>query len=285
MSGRIDRFVLSDTAAAVEADLLPERPARRAPTGEHANAFIRRIARQLSRAQVALTVNELLVACGVLGAVGGIAAVLLWRSPVAALALAACGVLLPFAWLRWRYGRLVAALERQLPGTVNVLVTAVRAGHSLGRGLERIAEEAPEPTRSVLELAVREIGFGVPPEEALARVAERYPSDDLALVVAAISVQQKVGGSLPRVLELINGTIRDRIRIKGDIKSLTAQQRYSAYLLSSFPVLTAAGMMIVSPDYIQPMFDPGLGRIALAGAGALIVTGFLVMRSMGNVDV
>jgi tight adherence protein B len=160
----------------------------------------------------------------------------------------------------------------------------VRAGHSLLQGFEQVAHESVEPTRSAMQQVVREMGLGASQDEALDRMAERFPSEDLDLIVTAINVQHQVGGSLSEILDDMAVTLRERARIEGDIRALTAQQRYSAYILALLPVFVAIALYFISRDYISLLLEGKL-RFAAVGAALMIVVGFLTMRKMATIDV
>ncbi|HUG56549.1 MAG TPA: type II secretion system F family protein, partial [Candidatus Limnocylindrales bacterium] len=166
-----------------------------------------------------------------------------------------------------------------------LLASSVRGGHSLLQALEQVASQAPEPTRSAFALAVREIGLGASQEDALERLAERFPSEDLELIVSAINAHQQIGGSLAKMLEAIGQTIRERQHIAGDIRSFTSQQRYSAYVLSALPVAALLGLVMFSPDYIAVMFDDTGLRTALIVAAGMVFAGFFLMRRLATIDV
>ena len=261
------------------------RATRSLPKGRSTSASGRLIERLLSDARSSLSPRDVvLIAVVLVIVVGGLALLITREMPVALIA-AVLGGAAPLGWLRWRGGRVVGRFTRQLPDTVGLLASSVRAGHSFLQALEQVADDAPEPTKEALLLVVREIGIGASQEDALERLLVRYPSGDLELVIASINVQHQIGGSLARILESIAETIRERLRIEGDIKALTAPQRVSAYVLSGLPVFLTLGLLFISNDYISPLFEPGPLRIALFTAIALVVSGFLVMRSMSKIDV
>jgi tight adherence protein B len=191
----------------------------------------------------------------------------------------------PLWWLRWERGRVERRFGRQLLDTLAILGSSVRAGHSLLQALEHVVSEAPEPTRSAIALVVREIGLGASQEDALERLADRLPSNDLELIVSAVNVQHQIGGSLAKVIDAIADTIRERDRIEGDIRSLTSQQRYSAYILTLLPIAAAGGLFLTSPDYLAPLFAEGPLRMALFASSAMIAAGFLIMKRLANIDV
>ncbi|MBU6424111.1 MAG: type II secretion system F family protein [Chloroflexota bacterium] len=184
-------------------------------------------------------------------------------------------------WERRRRSR----FREQLADSLSLLASSVRAGHTLVQAFEQLAREAPAPTGAAFAAVVREIGLGAAHDDALHRLARRFPSEEVDLFVTAVNVQDQVGGSLAKVLDSIAYTLRERARIEGDIRALTAQQRYSAYVLALLPVAVAAMLTLVGPDYMAPLYEPGALRIVLVLAGLLILVGFLIMRRIAAIDV
>ena len=239
----------------------------------------------ITEAAVELTVLEVFGAMALGLILGLLIGLFVLGSIVIAIPMAAVGAFLPIMWLKLRRRRRLGKFQAQLAESVALLASAVRAGHSLLQGLELAAKESPEPTRSIIEVVVREIGLGAPQAEALERLAAMYPSEDIDLIVSAITIHQQAGGSLSKVLDLIADTIRERARIAADISALTSQQRFSAYVLSALPILVAIALFFISPDYIGVFFESTLLKFAMVGAGILVLAGFLVMRKMAAIDV
>lgn len=238
---------------------------------------------RLERAALDITAGEVVGAMAVLAAASALIAGVLW-GPMVAAAGFLFGAVLPLLWINLRHARRQRAFLAQLPDTIALLASTVRAGHSLLQGFEQVAHESIEPTRSAIEQVVREIGVGASQNEAIERLAARFPSEDLDLIVASINVQHEVGGSLAQSLDDMAGTLRERQRIDGDIKALTAQQRYSAYVLALLPVCVAAALFFISRDYIILLFE-GTLRFAAIAAGLMVVLGFMLMRRLASVDV
>lgn len=259
--------------------------ARRTGTAERVPIFLRYLQRLIARARADVTVREIVAAMAILGVLGFAAAAGLMGTLVAGPVGAPLAASLPIVWLRWRYPRLVAKFSGQLSDTIALLAGSVRAGHSLLQALEHVAAEAPEPTKSAFAVVVREIGFGASQDDALERLADRYPSEDLELIVAATNVHQQVGGSLAKILDVIADTIRERVRVAADISALTAQQRISAYVLSALPLFVMIALYLISPDYMGTLFEPGPLRLVVIGAAVMIVLGFLSMRRIASIDV
>jgi tight adherence protein B len=203
---------------------------------------------------------------------------------VPALVAAPLAATLPLFYIRFRHGRRQAAFRDQLADSVSLLASTVRAGHSLLQGFEQVAHESIEPTRSAMQQVVREMGLGASQDEALDRMAERFPSEDLDLIVTSINVQHQVGGSLSTILDDMAETLRERARIEGDIRALTAQQRYSAYILALLPLFVAVALFFISRDYVSLLLEGKL-RYAAIAAALMVIVGFLSMRKIASIDV
>ncbi|MGH2471842.1 MAG: type II secretion system F family protein [Candidatus Limnocylindria bacterium] len=238
---------------------------------------------RLDRAALDLTAGEVVAATAILAVSGGFVAAVLW-GPALALVGAPLAGWLPLLYIRIRHGRRQAAFRDQLADSVSLLASTVRAGHSLLQGLDQVAQESSEPTRSAMQQVVREMGLGASQDEALDRMAERFPSEDLDLIVTSINVQHQVGGSLAEILDEMAATLRERARIEGDIRALTAQQRYSAYILALLPVFVAVALFFISNDYVSLLLEGAL-RFAALGAALMVIVGFLIMRRIATIDV
>ena len=277
---------LADGTLAIAPDVAGSRRRREALRRirrDGGNRWLAAIEDRIENAALDITAGEVVAAMGLLAVVGAFIGFLL-EGPLGALLGMLVAGWVPLFWLQRRRVRRQGQFNEQLPDTVSLLASTVRAGHSLLQGLEQVAKESSEPTRSAFETVVREIGLGASQNEAIERLGQRFPSDDTSLIVASINVHQQIGGSLAHVLDDISATLRERVRIEGDIRALTAQQRYSAYVLALLPVAVAAALFLISRDYIQLLFEGSL-RWAAAVAGVLIVVGFLTMRKMASIDV
>ncbi|HEY6957764.1 MAG TPA: type II secretion system F family protein [Candidatus Limnocylindria bacterium] len=195
------------------------------------------------------------------------------------------GAMAPFVWLRWQRGRRRATFVQQLPNTVSLLASMVRGGNTFLQALEHVGQESEEPTRSAMSLVVREIGLGASQEDALDRLSQRFPSDDVTLLVASVNVHHQIGGALSGILERIAETLRERVRLQGEIRTLTAAQRLSAYVLAALPVLVAIGRALTDRESFDLFFTVDYLRIALIVAALMVVAGSYAMRRMAAIDV
>jgi tight adherence protein B len=177
------------------------------------------------------------------------------RNPVALVAAFLIGLYAPRFYLNRRKAGRLKAFAAQLPDTITLLANSLRAGSSFLQGMELVTREARPPISEEFERVVREMQLGVALHPALNNLVRRVASEDLELMVTAIQIQSQVGGNLATVLDAIAHTIRERIRIYGEIQTLTAMQRYSGYVITLLPVGLAALLFIISPTYMTVMVE------------------------------
>lgn len=245
------------------------------------------ISDDLESADLKITATELVLVQVVTGlAVGLLLAVL---APIIWLLLFPVGVLIGIyavrAYLRYLGARRVARFEDQLPNNLSILASSVRGGFSLFQALQLIAREAEEPAKTEFTRVIQEISLGNTTGTALEGLSKRIPTEDVDILVTAITMQQQTGGNLTHVLDVVASTIRERHRVKRDINTLTAQQRFSSIILAALPFLLGAVLFAISPTYISGLFQPGWVLCLPIGAVVMSVVGFLVMRRLAEIDV
>ncbi|MGH2451932.1 MAG: type II secretion system F family protein [Candidatus Limnocylindria bacterium] len=283
---RLAGFVYAGTTAGFALDVGGRRRralARRIRTRRQPLA--RHLTNKIAQAQADVSPGEVVAAMAILGGASFLIVAGATSSVIVGFAAGAGMTMTPLLWLEYLHRRASTRFLAQLMDTILLLASSVRGGHSLLQALEQVASQAPEPTRSAFALAVREIGLGASQEDALERLAARFPSEDIELIVSAINAHQQIGGSLARMLEAIGQTIRERQHIAGDIKSFTSQQRYSAYVLSALPLAALTALMVFSPEYVAVMFEDDGLRTALLVASGMVVSGFFFMRRLATIDV
>jgi tight adherence protein B len=210
--------------------------------------------------------------------VAGLVAAVAALPTVLILAAFALGATLPFGAVAFQANRRRAAFENQLPDMLAATSAALRAGHSLKRGLAAVVGEVPEPARGEFSRALAEARLGRPLEEALDALATRIGSADLDYVVTAIAVQAEAGGSLAQLFELVADTVRHRRQHARRLRSLTAQGRLSAYTLTALPFGLLAVLTAINPDSTAPLFHTHVGRLLLGGSVVSIGIGALCLR-------
>ena len=196
---------------------------------------------------------------------------------------------------RWYVGRRKAkrlqAFNDHLADTITLVGNALRAGASFLQAIELVVRETQPPISTEFNRVIREVNLGLPFEQALSNMVRRVRSEDLELMTTAISIQHQVGGNLAEILDSIAFTIRERNRIQGDIRTLTAQQRMSGYVVAGLPIFLVAILSVIAPNFMEPMFgDPyivgiPLGVIVLAIGAIMMLIGFLAIRKIVDIEV
>ena len=200
---------------------------------------------------------------------------------------AVAGAILPGVYVRTQQNKRLKKFDDQLPDMINLMVNGLRAGFSTMQAMEAISKELPPPISDEFRRVVQEMQLGVPMGRALDNLFRRIPSPDLDFMITAINVQREVGGNLAEILDTISFTIRERIRIKGEIQVLTSQVRVSAKILSFVPIGLALFLWFGYNDYMANLFIRGTfcGVSVLATGLVLIVVGYVVMMKMAAIEV
>jgi tight adherence protein B len=199
------------------------------------------------------------------------------RNPLAIAAFFLIGAFFPRFYLRRRQANRLKMFDTQLPDTITLLANSLRAGSSFLQGIELVTRESRPPISEEFERVVREMSLGVALQPALNNLVRRVASEDLELMVTAINIQSQVGGNLATVLDSIAFTIRERVRIIGEINTLTAMQRYSGYVITLLPVALGGILFLVSPSYIGRMLSPEPAMFGLPMGIVFFMIGFISM--------
>ena len=249
-----------------------------------------RAASLLMRSDVRLTIGEYL-ALRVLAAVGGFALGFLVLATIApafgvllGLVFGLIGFVVPMVVLSMKAKKRKKALINQLGDTITLMANSLRAGYSLLQTMEMVAREAKDPMATEFRRVVREVGLGIPNADAMLNMLRRVPSEDLDLLVTAINIQHEVGGNLAQILSTIGHTIRERVRIKGEIGVMTAQVKMSGYIISALPIGMAGVIFVMNPKYMMGMFAVPWVCMPVAALG-MVVAGFFAMKKIANIEV
>jgi len=206
-------------------------------------------------------------------------------APAIGIVLFFAAAVIPVVLLHRRRKKRLLDFQAQLPATLNLLSGSMRAGFSFAQGLETVANEASEPTRRELQRVFTESRLGRPIEDALEDSANRMGSVDLMWAVMAIRIQREVGGNLAELLDTVADTMTQRERIRGEIKALTAEGRFSGWILGIFPIAFAGVLYVVQPDYISALFSATEGLVACGVAAVMTGVGFLWLRKILVIEV
>jgi len=246
------------------------------------------ISQSLARADMKLKVSEyfaLIVIAIVV--VGGIAWLIGGRNIISFLIGSIIGFIAPGFYVRQQQSRRLTKFNEQLADMLNLMVNGLRAGYSTLQAMEAISKELPPPICDEFRRVVQEMQIGIPMEGALANLIRRIPSDDLDFVVTAINVQREVGGNLSEILETISFTIRERVKIKGDIRVITSQVRASGTILSLIPIFLTIVLWFLNPQYLMSFMDAG--PFCAAGAAIVVIIliglGFFIMMRIADIEV
>lgn len=198
------------------------------------------------------------------------------------------GIFIPNMYVKSSTKKRLKKFDNQLGDMLNLTVNGLRAGFSTLQAMEAVSRELASPISDEFRRVVQEMQLGLPMEETLDHLLRRINSDDLDLVITAINVQREVGGNLAEILDTISFTIRERVRIKGEIQSLTAQGRATAWVISALPIVLVILLFLLNRDYVMQFFNPetrNCGIPLLVLAGLMIVSGFFVSQKIVDIDI
>lgn len=191
---------------------------------------------------------------------------------------------LPNFWLTYKKNRRSKQFGSQLPDMLTMLVGSLRAGYGLLHAINVVEKEMPSPIGPEFGRVVKETALGYSIGDALDHLVDRIDNDDLDMIVTAIHVQNEVGGSLADVLESISATVRERIQLKGEVRAMTAQQTITGSVLSGLPFVVGTALMLMNPDYMLTLFQPGPILALPAAAVVMVIIGNMVMRQMTKIE-
>jgi len=243
---------------------------------------------QLARADLKLTVAEFLGVHFIsMAAAFTIGFFVIFQGDIIMSTLAAfVGFFIPRIIVSTRISGRLKKFEQQLPDILGLWVNAMRSGYSVAQAMEAIGRDAAEPSKTEFKRVVQELQLGIAMPEALGHMLERVESQDFDLVVTAVNIQREVGGGLAEILEILSNTIRERIKLKGEIMVLTSQGRLTGKLVSALPILLALYLRAANPSYINTMFeDRGCGWPMIGAGLTLIGTGYAVIQKIVDIDI
>ena len=198
--------------------------------------------------------------------------------------LAAIGAFTPIIFIKTKKGKRIKAFEAQLGDTLIMMCNGLRSGFSFQQTMENVATDMPAPIGIEFGRVCNEIRYGATMEDALNNMVDRVKSADLMLVVSAVLIQRTTGGNLSEILTTISDTIRDRVKIKGEISSITAQGRMSGLIIGSLPICIAAVLMVMNPDYMSTFFTTTAGNIMLIVSVVMEIIGFFAIRKVVTIE-
>ena len=250
--------------------------------------WVQGAAENLERGDLRLTVSEWVAIRFFIAGLLGVLAFVILGAPlglVVGAILAVVGYLVPRLYLARAISKRISKLEGQLPDALNMLANSLKAGFGLMQSLDLASRELSHPLSTDIRRLMQDINVGMQTDEALIQFGKRSGSADLDIVVTAMLIQQSTGGNLAEILETVGHTMRERNRIRGEIKTLTTQQTLTGFIIGGLPIAIALGITLVNPDYIEPLYTTTPGYAMLAGAFCMETFGVIVIKKILAIEV
>ncbi|MBQ3367140.1 MAG: type II secretion system F family protein [Acidaminococcaceae bacterium] len=240
---------------------------------------------RMRKAGLSLLGTEFLIILALSAALGFVVAFILSKKLYLAVLVAVFVMMMEWVYVLVRTQRREALFRNQLGDCLTMVANAMRAGFSFLQAMDLIAKEMEPPISEEFKHVMRDISLGTSMERALEDMDKRVGSPDFSLVVTAVLIQQQVGGDLARILDTISETIQDRIRMRREVQTLTAQGRISGWVLAALPVAMCILLNVISPGYLDPLFKERIGQMAIGGAIVLIIIGFIIIQRIVDIEV
>ncbi len=252
----------------------------------HKYPIARMLEMRIMQADSKTTPAMLLVATFGLAIVGFISVSLFFNVIAAQLAVACVFGYIPFGYISIKRSRRIDAFNKGLPDAIDMMGRALRAGHAMTASISMVAEQSAEPVRSEFGEVFKQQNFGLPLRDAFMQMLDHVPSPDLRVVVTGILVQKETGGNLADILDRTAHTIRERLKIQGEIRTHTAQGRMTGWILCSLPIVMLIVINIVNPGYSKILLDTHIGQLlCYLGVGLLSVGGLIIRAIINGIEV
>lgn len=247
--------------------------------------FVQKMILEFQKADLKLRYSEYVGMYLVCTIVPGLVGYFISKTAAGFFMLALPGMVVPRFYVRFRQFQRIRKIDSQLVDALILISNSLKSGYSILQGMELVAEEAPHPISYEFRRMLRETNLGYPLEQALDGLSERVPSEDLDLVVTVIKIQRQIGGNLAEILDKIVHTIRERIRIKGEINTLTAQGKLQGIILTLLPPAMCVAIYMMSPDFMTPLFTSLLGKMMIGVAFILQMFGGFMIKKIVEIKV
>ncbi|HEU4937603.1 MAG TPA: type II secretion system F family protein [Vicinamibacterales bacterium] len=248
-----------------------------------ANGLSHPLERLITQSGLTITVGTLVLASVLLGCVGYLVVKIATHLTFLALAGAVVFASIPVMFVRWKRTRRFRAFEEQFPEAIGLMARALRAGHAFHTGILMVADEIPNPVGAEFKLLYDRQNFGMSLNEALKGMAERVPILDARFFATAVLTQRETGGNLSEILDNLADVIRDRFKVKRQVRAVTAHGRMTGWILSAIPPVLALMLALMSPDFMKPMITDPLGTKMIAAGCTMQVIGTLIIRKLVNI--
>jgi tight adherence protein B len=247
-------------------------------------SLVRVLERWLVQARWKVRADDVLLRSVLLGLAGVVSMQLMVGSTLLGVGVGAALAVSPVMILLMQRKRRFAAFDRQLPDALTMMKNSLQAGYTLNKAMQVIAEEMEAPVGEEFRDTVEEMRLGVPLSQAMNNLRRRVENNNLDIFITAVLIQFEVGGSLTELLENVSETIRERFRMEGEVKSLTAEGRISGIVVGVLPIALVAIISVMQPDYLEPLLATETGHKLLGVAAVLETLGFLAIRKVSRVN-
>lgn len=272
------------TPASIERARQPSRmPRLNALLG--ATSFGQRMQRFVTASAMAVSPAELIMMSVALGAFGMFLPGLLGKPPIFGAALALGLAVLPWWRVASRRRKRIERIERQFPEALDLMGRAMRAGHAFPSAVKMVADEMADPMGRDFRILFDEMNYGVPTNEALVHLAARVPVPDVSYFVVAVMIQRESGGNLAELLDKISTIVRERLKLLGEVRTLSAEGKLSAIILTALPFGVALVVNLVNPEFMQVLWTDPMGQRMVGVAIFMMLVGIMWMRSIIRIRV
>ena len=281
------RTLALDAGGNIPADLRVEILQEMSPIDKILYKFkiIRKLHAWIDKAGLKIDVKVFLLAVLVFASLGFLLGVLLHRGIIPPLILMVIMTSIPFIYLKLQITKRVFLFTEQLATSLDMMSRSLKAGHSLAMAIQVVGNEMADPISGLFKSVYEEQAYGLSLKESLTHMIDRMDTTDLRFFVTAVSIYREIGGNLSEILDNLAKTIRERLKIKRQVRVYTAQARFSGYVLAALPIVTAIMFYFVAPDYIGELVEAKLGRMLIAVAVAAQVIGFIVIRRIIDIKI
>lgn len=247
--------------------------------------FAERMALDIARAAIPLRVGEYILIRWICALFLALMSIFMGHIWILSVLVGILGFYIPRFYLNHQKQKRVKKVVSQLMDAISLISNSLKSGYSFNQGLELVSREMPPPIADEFHQVLVELNMGGNAEEALNNLTKRVPSVDIDLMVTAFLIQRQVGGNLAEVLDNIAHTIRERIRILGEVRTRTSQARLSGYIIGLMPFFLMGVISLLSPAYLKEMFASPLGIIMLGMAFFMELVGALMIRRIASIEV
>lgn len=281
VKNRLSNLAEGSDLDSVHDDVIREKQKR--SLGRKSRLISQKMADSLALAGVRLNAGEYLIAWACAALLPGVVMALLGKNILSVLGVSAIGFFIPPLLVKRSREKKQELFNKQLGQSLVIMGNSIKSGYSFQQAMQSIAADMQPPISVEFEKTLREIRYGIRQEDALNHLAERVQNQDLELLISAVTTSLQVGSNLSEIIDNISVTIRDRVKIRDDVRNLSAQGRISGLIIGLLPVVLFLMLMIVNSGYIMAFFENDIGKIMVAAGIVLELIGFSVIRKIVDI--